>query len=287
MQNAAAKTAVGPMVIVAVEQYEEVPLVRDKLAYRLLPGAVKPIIALTRWQPVRRMVINGSERKLPGVWASMLCRKRYIDDGLRDAVEAGVDAVVILGAGLDTRAYRLPYLANTPVYELDQPASISYKRAVVQRLYGRVPAHVTLVPIDFETRDLGEVLAGNGLAGQRIAFVWEAVSQYLTEAAVRRMFESLSAAASGSRLLFTYVRKDFLDGTAFYGAEDAYRDFVVQQRLWRFGFDPQRLADFLDEYGWRELDQAGPREFAARYLAPYSREMTASEVERSGTAEKR
>ncbi|MCI2423123.1 SAM-dependent methyltransferase [Saccharopolyspora sp. K220] len=287
MANAAAQTAVGPMVIVAVDQHEEVPLVRDKLAYRLLPTGAKVITALTRWQPARRMMINGTERQLPGLWASMLCRKRYIDDQLQAAVEAGVDAVVILGAGLDTRAYRLPYLANTPVYEFDQPANVTRKRAAVQRLYGRVPAHVTLVPIDFETQDLGAALADHGLAGGRIAFVWEAVSQYLTEPAVRRMFESLCTAASGSRLVFTYVRKDFLDGTALYGAEAAYRKFVVEQRLWRFGFDPERVADFLGEYGWREVDQAGPREFAARYLLPHGRAATASEVERSAAAEKR
>ncbi|MEV0702781.1 SAM-dependent methyltransferase [Saccharopolyspora sp. NPDC050389] len=287
MGNAAARTAVGPMVIVAVDQYEEVPLVRDKLAYRLLPAGVKLMASVSRIPLVRRWMINATEKQAPGLWASMLCRKRYIDDQLRDAVESGVEAVVILGAGLDTRACRLPWLNGLPVYEVDLPENISRKRAVLQRLYGKIPDHVTLVPIDFETEDLQEVLTAHGhRADTKTVFVWEAVTQYLTEGAARRTFDYLSAAAIGSRLMFTYVRKDFLDGASLFGGEAMYREYVVKRRLWRFGMEPDQIAGFLSEYGWCLADHIGPREFADRYLERRGRDLTASEVERSVCAEK-
>jgi O-methyltransferase involved in polyketide biosynthesis len=72
-----------------------------------------------------------------------------------------------------------------------------------------------------------------------------AVTQYLTEAGVRKTFDFLGTAAPGSRLVFTYVRKDFLDGTALYGGESAYQEFVVKRQLWHFGMDPNQVAEFL------------------------------------------
>ncbi|MDA3624047.1 SAM-dependent methyltransferase [Saccharopolyspora sp. WRP15-2] len=285
--NAAARTAVGPTAIVAIDQHEEVPLVRDKLACRLLPASGRVIAALTSLYPLRKWMIDVAERKMPGLWASMLCRKRYIDDQLRAAAGDGLDAVVVLGAGFDTRAHRLPFLDGTPFYEVDLPENIARKRAALQKLYGKVPDQVTLVPLDFESQDLAGALAERGWdAGQRTFFVWEAVTQYLTEVAVRRTFDFLETARTGSRLVFTYVRKDFLDGREMYGAEAAHREYVADSELWRFGWEPEEVAGFLAEYGWRQVEQVGPPQFAERYLVPNGRKLGASEVERSVLAEK-
>jgi Leucine carboxyl methyltransferase len=75
------------------------------------------------------------------------------------ATDSQIDAAVILGAGFDTRAYRLPVLAATPVYEIDLPANIDRKRTRLTKLFGGIPANVTLVPIDVETQDLADVSA--------------------------------------------------------------------------------------------------------------------------------
>jgi methyltransferase (TIGR00027 family) len=113
-----------------------------------------------------------------------------------------------------------------------------------------VPPDVTLLPIDFETDDLADCLADKGFdLGSRTFYVWEAVTQYLTEPAVRKTMEYLADAVPGSGLAFTYVRKDFLDGQTMYGAQSAYQDFVVKPALWRFGMDPEGVAEFLAEYG--------------------------------------
>jgi len=121
------------------------------------------------------------------------------------ATDSQIDAAVILGAGFDTRAYRLPVLAPTPVYEIDLPANIDRKRTRLTKLFGGIPANVTLVPIDVETQDLAD-LANHGYRPERPTFfVWEAVTQYLTEAGVRKTFDFLATAAPGSHLVFTYV----------------------------------------------------------------------------------
>jgi methyltransferase (TIGR00027 family) len=71
-------------------------------------------------------------KRIPGGWAAFLCRKRYVDDQLVNALTEGIDAVVILGAGYDTRAYRLPDLAGIPVCAVDLPGSVARKAAALR-----------------------------------------------------------------------------------------------------------------------------------------------------------
>lgn len=283
MAHPASETAVGPMTIVAVEQYEPEAqrLLRDELAYHFLPSNVQRIVRFARWRPVRNLLIGVTEQTAQGIWGSMLCRKRYIDDTIQEAL-GSVDALVNLGAGFDTRAYRLPGLATLPIFEVDTSENIAAKRARLQAHDGQMPATVRLVPIDFEHEELATVLAEQGYrAEHRTFFVWEAVTQYLSEEAVRKTFAFLGQAAPGSRLVFTYVRKDFLDGIKLYGAGPTYQRFRVKQQLWHFGLNPEQVATFVSAYGWREVEQLASAEFTARYLRPSGRAMPVSEIERA------
>ncbi|MCX2929088.1 SAM-dependent methyltransferase [Mycobacterium sp. CVI_P3] len=287
MANPAAQTALGPMIVVAADQHEPEPLMHDPWAAQLLPTAGRFTAALTRWSPVRTALKSATNKKISGGWSSFLCRKRYIDDQLRAALVNDIDAVVILGAGYDTRAVRLPELADIGVCEVDLPANTMRKTAALHRAFGRTPPNMTLVPVDFETDDLTEVLGRAGFGPHRRTFyVWEAVTQYLTESAVRRTLAYLAQAAPGSVLAFTYVREDFLTGQHTYGAEGAREQFVVKSPLWRFGLRPTAVGSFLAEYGWREVEQVGPAEYAARYLVPAGRDLAVSEIERAVSAER-
>lgn len=281
------QTAVGPMVIVAVDQHDPAPLLRDAVAARLLPAAVRPVARLARRRAVRRLVFRLTEQRIPGLWAEMLCRKRYLDDQTLAALADGFEAVVILGAGLDARPYRLPALRDARSYEVDLPANTTRKGKRLRALYGGVPDNVRLVPLDFELREPAAALAAAGHdAGARTLFLCEAVTQYLTDAAARRIFAFLATAATGSRLVFTYVPRDFLDGRNLYGAPAAYRDFVVRRPLWKFGLEPRAVADFLADYGWRETEQAGPEEYLSRYVRPSGRPLDVTGLERAVSAEK-
>jgi O-methyltransferase involved in polyketide biosynthesis len=98
---------------------------------------------------------------------------------------------------------------------------------------------------------------------------------------VRATFDFLAQSPAGSELVFTFVRKDFLDGTAMFGGEAAHQEFVVKRRMWKFGLLPDDVAGFLEPYGWSETEQLGPQEFAARYVAPSGRALPVSEIERT------
>jgi len=144
-----------------------------------------------------------------------------------------------------------------------------------------------LVPIDFECDDLITTLAGHGYrTDARTFFIWEGVTQYLTENAVRATLGALRAAAGGSRLVFTYIRRDFIDGENMYDAGILYKRFRQRQQVWRFGLDPDDVSAFVAEYGWRLVEQAGPDYFLRNYIRPTARNLAASQLEWSAYAHK-
>ncbi|BBA87559.1 SAM-dependent methyltransferase [Mycobacterium pseudoshottsii] len=287
-RNPAAQTAFGPMVLSAVEQNEpaEHRLVDDDLADLFLPRPLRWLVSATRPAGIRRLFIRWSEWSGSGLWVNLTCRKRFIGDKLGEALD-DVDAVAILGAGLDTRAYRLTRKVRIPIFEVDLPVNIARKAKTVRRVLGELPLSVRLVALDFEHDDLLTALAEHGyLTDFRVFFICEGVTQYLTEETVRRTLEGLRAAAPGSRLVFTYVRRDFIDGTNRYGTRTLYRSVRQRRQLWHFGLLPDEFPEFLAEYGWRLVEQAGPDELVQRYVEPAGRKLNASQIEWSAYAEK-
>ncbi|MGB0969497.1 MAG: SAM-dependent methyltransferase [Mycobacterium sp.] len=287
-QNPSAQTAFGPIVLSAIEHHEppDRRLVDDDLAASFLPTGRRLLVGLTRAGVLRRILLAGMDRSGPGVWASLLCRKRYIDERLSDPINE-FDTVVLLGAGGDTRAYRIARHSELPVFEVDQPINIDRKAAVVQRVLGAVPSSVHLVPVDFETDDLMSALEAHGYrASSRTFFIWEGVTQYLTPEAVRATLRQLSGAAAGSRLIFTYVRQDFIDGTQLYGADSLYRRFRQRTQVWKSGLVPEEVGELLAEYDWRLVEQVGPSYFRDTYIRPTGRELSASPIEWTALAER-
>ena len=286
--NPAAQTALGPMVLAAIE-HNEAPgrrLVDDDLAESFLPARWRWLVRSARAGGVRRALTAASERSGPGLWASIACRKRFIDERLSDPLN-DVDTVVVLGAGLDTRACRIARHSQMPVFEVDQRVNTERKAAVLQRVLGATPPSVRLVPVDFETEPLMPALQAAGYRqGERTFFIWEGVTQYLRPESVRSTLDQLRDAAPGSRLVFTYIRQDFVDGTDLHGAEALYRRFRQRRQVWRSGLVREDVGELLDEYGWRLVEQAGPSYFRDTYIRPTGRTLSASPLEWTALAER-
>jgi methyltransferase (TIGR00027 family) len=277
-KHRAAGTGPGAMALVALEQGfpPSERILTDDLALAILPFPSRARVRL--FLPLRGWLVDMTERKVPGLWGGIMARKRAIDDMI---VANPAEAVVNLGAGFDTRAYRLPALAKVPVWEVDLPRNIEPKRRRLQQLFGRVPAHVSLVPIDFDEEDLGPVLARHGHpADSPTFFIWEGVTQYLKEAGVRATLESLSKAPPRSRLAFTYTPKDFIDGQNLHGQPHLHRKMVGKDPVWHFGIDPGMVDGLLAEYGWDVVEHLGYDELDERYVRPTGRGLGWMAIER-------
>lgn len=286
----AAKTGKGPTFIVAVEQNfpKDQRILEDDLAVKLFSGSYRFLIDMTKKPKIRDWFIRFTERVTTGAWSFCLIRKRYIDECLIDAVsENKIKAIVNLGAGFDTRLYRLPEVKNIPSWEVDQAVNIDAKQKALLDAVGKLPDYPEQVSMDFINEDIGEILNSHGYkCDEPTFFIWEGVSQYLDRSSVRKTFDFFSKAPSGSRLTFTYILKDFITGEDYHGEKNLYRRFVQAGKSWHYGFAPEHLEGYLRDNGWRLIEDVGYAELDKRYVKPSGRNLGVLGIERVAYAEK-
>jgi methyltransferase (TIGR00027 family) len=196
-----------------------------------------------------------------------------------------MEQVVILGAGFDSRAYRLPGLRGVRVFEVDHPDTLAIKRRVLARLLV-VPSNVHFVATDFNQRDLVAAMTSAGYReSARSFFLWEGVTNYLTEAAVDSTLRWCSRASPGSRVLFTYVHRDVLTKPgAFTGTEKLFASLEKFGEKWTFGIVPAELPQFLAGRGLTLETDLGASEYRERYFGEAAREMRGYEFYRIAIA---
>ncbi|ORA80867.1 SAM-dependent methyltransferase [Mycobacterium malmoense] len=282
----AARTALGVLQLTAIEQHESSHrrLLSDDLAAPLLPTVLRLSIALTAFTPLRRLLNRSAERRGPG-WAMILCRKRYIDDQLA-AVADQYAQIVNLGAGMDTRGLRWASPKRS-VFEVDQPVNVEAKQRAIENAFGTVPPQLHLIPTDFERDALHTGLIRHGYnPAHKTFFIWEGVTQYLTETGFHSTLAFLEDAATGSRIVLTYVHRDFIDGINTFGARQLYEQYRVRQQVWLLGLCPDEIEAILADQGWRVIEHVGANEYQHRYVDPTGRMLVASGIERAVCAEK-
>jgi len=224
------------------------------------------------------------EKLTPGVIGGLICRTRYIDDVLDNVIKEGAGAVVNLGAGMDTRAFRIPGIEKIPYFELDFPELQKAKRAYIAKNIGELPANVSLVPIDFNSQELGEELkkAGYTLSSKTL-FIWEGVTQYIPKEAVDNTLKYVARAATGSRIVFTYVLESFINGSHIPDGLNSLYKLVLKKKnpLWFCGFEPAEMSEYLSEYSLYLIEDVGHEEYLERYIKPKGRDLTVMEIERT------
>src|SRR5262249_28402089 len=149
------------------------------------------------------------DARWPGARTSAVSRTRLFDDAIRRALDEGVRQILLLGAGFDSRAYRLPGIDRARVFEVDQHATQVQKIRGVRRRFGSLPSHVVHVAVNFQTQTVDAALQHNGFDSNAPCFVlWEGVTNYLSESAVNVTLRALACiAAPHSRLALTYVHR--------------------------------------------------------------------------------
>ncbi len=200
-----------------------------------------------------------------------LSRSRYTEDVLAAAEAEGVTQYVILGAGLETFAFRRPAGdQRLQVFEVDHPATQAFKRARLAELGWALPPHLHFVPVDFAHESLPEGLQRSTYDSRRPAFFsWLGVTYYLAPAAVRETWRAVAGLASaGSGLVF-----DYLDADAFVPERAAVQVQRMQAIVrmagepMQAGFDPAALAGELAAAGLTLVENLSPAAIQTRYFA--------------------
>jgi len=230
---------------------------------------------LSRVPILGSLVTRYADRRLPGARTSAIARTRFIDDALLASLQANIRQVVILGAGFDCRAYRLPQLKSAMVFEVDHPSTLASKLNGLRQVLPEIPGHVRFVEIDFNHQKLPEVLAAADFQVSRAAiFIWEGVTNYLSPAAVDSVLQYVATCHSGTRLIFTYVHSGLLDGSVeFDGGADILRDVAQIDEPWTFGLSPDKAPQFLRERGLCLDRDLSAREYRRQYFGAAAERM--------------
>ncbi len=201
--------------------------------------------------------------------AFYVARSRYAEDELALAVGRGVRQYVILGAGLDTFAYRNPYPEGAlRVFEVDHPATQAWKRSRLQEAGISLPVDLTFAPIDFERQTLAEGLRETGYdPGRSAFFAWLGVTMYLTTESVMATLRFIASAPAGSEIVFDYtVAPSLLTPDQRVIFDSLIKRVDWEREPWQTFFDPAQLKKDLQAMGFRCVEDIGPEEINARYF---------------------
>jgi len=198
----------------------------------------------------------------------MATRSRFAEDELAFAVRRGVGQYVILGAGLDTFAYRNPF-PELAVFEVDHPATQAWKRERLQHGGIAIPDSLFFAPVDFERDTLAHGLEAVGFSREKPAFFsWLGVVPYLTREAAFATLTFIAALPRGSAVVFDYaILPEMMDER-----ERKAHDFLAQRvalagEPFRLFFDPAQLEIELRAMGFREVEDRSSAAIRAGWLS--------------------
>jgi methyltransferase (TIGR00027 family) len=206
----------------------------------------------------------------PGAYGFMLARLRYMDDIVRQEGARGLKQLVVLGAGLDTRAYRMgAELADVEVFEVDLPSTSQEKQARLRRAVDSIPENVTYVEMDFNREALPERLAEAGFDGSALTlFVLSGVSMYLPEKAVLELFEYISRyRGSGSSIVFDHFSEKMIKAPGNYRGGQAWADRACKAgEKPMYGIEMEDVPELLEMYGLQLISHRSMGDLAEDYL---------------------
>ncbi len=230
---------------------------------------------------MRFFIVTGyTDRSGPGVTGFLVARCRYMDDILLECIENGMQQLVVLGAGYDSRAYRITQLKNgVRVFELDHPATQKQKIEKVKSILGNLPEHVTYVAIDFTAQSLGDRLIESGYdEHQKTLFIWEGVVMYLSLPAVEDTLGFIvNHSAPGSQVVFDYIYTALLNGSVTHGEiKRMRRARPISGEGLTFSIAEGTAQVFLEGQGFNKVKDIPSGELHKRYFtgANASRKVT-------------
>jgi methyltransferase (TIGR00027 family) len=230
---------------------------RDPLALKILGPDAERVVDEAR----------GDESKT-GMRMFIALRTRLAEDALAAAVEDGTRQLVVLGAGLDTFAYRSPYGDRLKVFEVDFPATQQWKRERLAETGIAVPEWLRFAPVDFAQGMLAEGLAAAGFDGAvPTFFTWLGVVPYLEKEAIWATLQFVAGVEAGAQVIFDYSDPPETLSPEIRAAHDARaaRVAAIGER-WVSYFEATELREKLLEMGFLEVEDLRAGQMVERYL---------------------
>jgi len=207
---------------------------------------------------LRKIVLWVFEQMPPGSIGTVAACHTCVDDYLSACIDDGIEQMVNLGAGYDSRAYRFDALKRrVKVFEVDDAATQARKMEKLKKIFGSLPDNVVYVPIDFTRDKLGSRLFESGYdANLKTLFIWEAVTMYITAEAVDETLEFIAKnSGEGSSVTFDYIIPSVVDGTCkLKGAKEWRRNVRRFGEPFTFGIEDGAIYEFLSKRGFHQVE---------------------------------
>jgi methyltransferase (TIGR00027 family) len=263
-------TAEGACALRAAGAHEHDPAIRcpDAMAAGFLGGL--NVTTLAKRRVGRWLLLRAADRWRPGAYTYEIMRTKFIDEIVLNEADAGLEELILLGAGLDSRPYRLAHkLGGMRVIEVDHPASQITKRNRLRRLLDYEPTNVTFVPVDFSHDDLGRRLlaVGHEMTAKTL-FVWCGVSPYLPENAATEVLSWVGAHQNpGTSITFDVCWAEAIDGSRNYrGASELRKSVARRGEPLRWGVPEGQLDVALERFGLHSERTVGGEAGRCAYL---------------------
>lgn len=217
-----------------------------------------------------KKLIENTERLFPGLSSSIMARVRYFDDFVKKSIEDGLEQLVILGAGYDTRAYRIEEIKeNVNIFEMDHPNTQGFKIEKIKEIFGSTPENVVYVPVDFEKEKISEKLIENGfISSKKTLFILEGLVMYIPPESVAEIFLFITEnSAKGSRVIFDYYPQSVVDGTSKLEIGQNIRNHLIKiGEPLQFGIKEEEMTNFLKEFGFSSIENVTSEDYKKGYF---------------------
>ncbi|VVB69588.1 Leucine carboxyl methyltransferase [uncultured archaeon] len=210
-----------------------------------------------------------SDRFFPGLDNSVIARVRYFDDFVTRSIDDGLEQLIILGAGYDSRAYRIEELKKITTFEVDHPATQVVKIEKVKNIFGSLQDHVVFVPVNLESEELGQRLLEMGYnPSKKSLFLLEGLSYFLSPHAVDEiLLFVVKNSGKGSSLLFDYYPKSVVDGSCELNVVKNIHSLLAQLgEPLQFGIEDGTAETFLEQRGFSQVRDVTGQDYKRAYF---------------------
>ncbi len=279
MKNKSGNTAFGAAAFRLIEQYEpdDKRLFNDPVIYHLTNSFLNFIL---KFKFIRNNYIYFADKVIPGIIGGQICRTKFIDEKTSQVLQ-DVQQILILGAGLDTRSLRIEGIEQKVIYEIDLPEIQEYKKRKLIKFYGKLPAAVNYIPVDFNEMKTETALSKTSFDyNKRTLVIFEAVIQYLNSDAVNEVFNFASKLSNKSYLLFTYILRDVIERKTQVAKK--LMDWSEKHHCpFLFGINKNEISSFLQNYNLEIVQDVGSEYYQEKYLKPAGRSIITLDGERT------
>jgi len=222
------------------------------------------------------------EQMMPGVNGAIVARIKFIDEYLMDCIKNGLKQLVIIGAGYDTRAYRIDIVKeNVRVFEVDHPVTQEIKVSKISAIFGSTPDHVVYVPVVFGADRLDQKLFENGYNPEsKTLFIVEGLLMYIPSVAVDGLLSFITnASGPGSAIVADYFSTSVVEGTSTLKETQVLRKFVESEgSSLQFGIEEGKIEEFFIQRGFHQVTNVATAECKEKYFSNDSRNRSVSSI---------